>query len=107
MSSIRFSWIASRTATRRTMTSETERRPDDLGFYHGGDWKGLTERLPYIARLGATATQLSPVSHRSLYPVMEKKSYYGYFTKDFATPNAHFGSMKTCRNSSTPPILWD
>ena len=21
-------------------------RPDDLGFYHGGDWKGLTDRLP-------------------------------------------------------------
>lgn len=70
-------------------------RPDDLGFYHGGDWKGLTERLPYIARLGATAIWLSPVSSQEpLSRDGKEASYHGYFTKDFATPNAHFGSKE-------------
>ncbi|MGN6503244.1 MAG: alpha-amylase family glycosyl hydrolase, partial [Pseudolysinimonas sp.] len=36
--------------------------PSDLGFYHGGDWAGLTEKLDYIADLGVTAIWISPVS---------------------------------------------
>ncbi|GAA2227119.1 alpha-amylase family glycosyl hydrolase [Herbiconiux moechotypicola] len=66
--------------------------PDDLGFYHGGDWAGLTEELDYIAGLGVTAIWLSPVSEQQ--PLSRdglEASYHGYFTKDFATPNEHFG----------------
>lgn len=70
-------------------------RTDDLGFYHGGDWKGLTRRLPYIANLGATAIWLSPVSEQEpLSRDGKEGSYHGYFTKDFATPNSHFGSSE-------------
>lgn len=66
--------------------------PDDLGFYHGGDWAGLTDELDYIADLGVTAIWLSPVSQQQ--PLSRdglEASYHGYFTKDFATPNEHFG----------------
>lgn len=69
--------------------------PNDLGFYHGGDWKGLASRLPYIANLGVTAIWISPVSEQE--PVSKdgnEGSYHGYFTKDFATPNQHFGSRE-------------
>lgn len=67
--------------------------PDDLGFYHGGDWKGLTSRLPYISNLGVTAIWLSPVSEQEpLSKDGQEGSYHGYFTKNFATPNQHFGS---------------
>ena len=70
-------------------------KPDDLGFYHGGDWKGLADRLPYIADLGVTAIWLSPVSSQEpLSRDGNEASYHGYFTKDFATPNAHFGSKE-------------
>ncbi|MFG6476936.1 alpha-amylase family glycosyl hydrolase [Microbacterium sp. P06] len=66
--------------------------PSDLGFYHGGDWAGLTERLDYIADLGVTAIWLSPVSEQQpLSRDGQEASYHGYFTKDFATPNEHFG----------------
>lgn len=66
--------------------------PTDLGFYHGGDWAGLTDELDYIADLGVTAIWLSPVSEQQ--PLSRdglEASYHGYFTKDFATPNDHFG----------------
>ncbi len=69
-----------------------EYNPSDLGFYHGGDWAGLTSKLDYIADLGVTAIWLSPVSQQQ--PLSRdglEASYHGYFTKDFATPNEHFG----------------
>ncbi|HTL39867.1 MAG TPA: alpha-amylase family glycosyl hydrolase [Pseudolysinimonas sp.] len=66
--------------------------PSDLGFYHGGDWAGLTEKLDYIADLGVTAVWISPVSHQEpLSRDGNEASYHGYFTNDFATPNEHFG----------------
>lgn len=70
-----------------------EYNPNDLGFYHGGDWKGLTNHLDYIAGLGVTAIWISPVSEQEpLSKDGKEASYHGYFTKDFATPNKHFGS---------------
>ena len=35
--------------------------PTDFGFYHGGDLKGLTQRLDYIQGLGMTAIWLTPI----------------------------------------------
>jgi glycosidase len=74
-------------------TGNGEYNPNDLGFYHGGDWAGLTNKLDYIKNLGVTAIWLSPVSEQE--PLSRdglEASYHGYFTKNFATPNSHFGS---------------
>lgn len=69
--------------------------PADLGFYHGGDWKGLCNKLDYIADLGVTAIWISPVSKQEpLSKDKKEASYHGYFTKYFATPNEHFGSKE-------------
>ena len=35
--------------------------PTDKGFYHGGDLKGLIDRLDYIKGLGTTAIWLAPI----------------------------------------------
>ena len=35
--------------------------PSDKAFYHGGDLKGLTQRLDYIQGLGATAIWVGPI----------------------------------------------
>src|SRR3954453_12741949 len=35
--------------------------PTAKGFYHGGDLKGLMERLDYIQGLGATAVWVAPI----------------------------------------------
>lgn len=74
-------------------TGHGEYNPNDLGFYHGGDWAGLTSKLGYIADLGVTAIWISPVSSQEpLSRDGTEASYHGYFTHDFATPNEHFGS---------------
>ncbi|MBM6978811.1 MAG: hypothetical protein I3J03_03745 [Actinomyces succiniciruminis] len=74
-------------------TGNGEYDPSDLGFYHGGDWKGLTNKLDYIANLGVTAIWISPVSEQQpLSKDGNEASYHGYFTRNYATPNEHFGS---------------
>ncbi|WP_425454916.1 alpha-amylase family glycosyl hydrolase [Hephaestia caeni] len=69
--------------------------PTDSGFYHGGDLKGLTDKLPYIAGLGATAVWVGPIFKNK--PVQgpkgqESAAYHGYWITDFTTVDPHFGT---------------
>lgn len=69
--------------------------PSHKGFYHGGDLKGLTRRLDYIGKLGATAIWLGPIYKNK--PVQgpkgdESAGYHGYWITDFTTVDPHFGT---------------
>jgi glycosidase len=69
--------------------------PTDKYFYHGGDLQGLTQRLDYIAELGATAVWLSPIYKNK--PVQAGRArysagYHGYWITDFTRVDPHFGS---------------
>jgi neopullulanase len=65
------------------------------GFFHGGDLKGITQRLDYIQGLGATAVWLAPVFKNKPVqgpPGQESAGYHGYWVTDFTTVDPHFGS---------------
>ena len=69
--------------------------PTHKGFYHGGDLKGLTDRLDYIQGLGATAIWLGPIYKNK--PVQgpkggESAGYHGYWITDFTDVDPHFGT---------------
>ena len=69
--------------------------PTSKGFYNGGDLKGLTSRLDYIAGLGATTIWLGPIFKNR--PVQgpkgqESAGYHGYWITDFTQVDPHFGS---------------
>ncbi len=69
--------------------------PTHKGFYHGGDLKGLTARLDYIQRLGATALWVAPIFKNK--PVQgakgqESAGYHGYWITDFLHVDPHFGT---------------
>jgi glycosidase len=69
--------------------------PTSKAFHHGGDLKGLTQRLDYIQALGATAVWVTPVFKNK--PVsgpkgQESSSYHGYFIADFTRIDPHLGS---------------
>ncbi|HEU4421333.1 MAG TPA: pullulanase-associated domain-containing protein, partial [Pilimelia sp.] len=69
--------------------------PTDKGFYHGGDLKGLIDRLDYIEGLGTTAIWLAPVFKNR--PVQGSGSdisagYHGYWITDFTQVDPHFGT---------------
>ncbi|WP_432460656.1 alpha-amylase family glycosyl hydrolase [Agarivorans sp. QJM3NY_25] len=70
--------------------------PSDTGYYHGGDLKGLQQKLDYIQQLGITAIWMSPVLKNLPLQVgpdgTESAAYHGYWTIDFTQIDPHFGS---------------
>lgn len=71
--------------------------PADNGFFHGGDLKGLTDRLDYIQALGATAIWLTPIFENKAVqgpPGMESAGYHGYWITDFLNVDPHIGTRE-------------
>ncbi|RKN50613.1 pullulanase-type alpha-1,6-glucosidase [Micromonospora endolithica] len=69
--------------------------PKDKGFYHGGDLKGVMDRLDYIEGMGTTAIWLAPVfKNRPVQGTGDDVSagYHGYWITDFTQVDPHFGS---------------
>lgn len=69
--------------------------PTDAGFYHGGDLRGLTERLDYLQGMGVTALWLAPVfTNKTVQgpPGHESAAYHGYWITDFTRVDPHFGT---------------
>lgn len=74
--------------------------PAAKGFYHGGDLKGLTRRLDYIAGLGVTAIWLGPIYRNKPVqgpPGRESAGYHGYWITDFTDVDPHFGTRDELR----------
>ena len=63
------------------------------GARHGGDLKGIIDRLGYIADLGFTAVWLNPV----LENAMPSFSYHGYSTTDFYRIDPRMGTNEELR----------
>ncbi len=57
------------------------------GNVHGGDFKGVEQKLDYIKALGATAIWISPVVLNG------HGQFHGYAARDFYKVDPHWGSM--------------
>ena len=69
--------------------------PTAKGFYHGGDLKGLTQRLDYVQHLGATALWVGPIFRNKPVqgsPGHESAGYHGYWITDFTHVDPHLGT---------------
>lgn len=69
--------------------------PTAKGFYHGGDLKGVLDRLPYIQDLGATALWVGPIFQNKAVqgPKGEESAgYHGYWIADFTRVDPHLGT---------------
>jgi glycosidase len=69
--------------------------PTSKGFYHGGDLKGIIDRLDYIHGLGTTAIWMTPSFKNK--PVQgtagaESAGYHGYWITDFTRIDPHLGT---------------
>lgn len=74
--------------------SKTGYDPTSKMFYHGGDLKGVIDRLDYIQGLGATAIWLTPVFTNQTVqyePGREIAGYHGYWPLDFLDVDPHLG----------------
>jgi neopullulanase len=73
-------------------------------YYHGGDLRGVIDRLPYLADLGITAIWLNPwydnVNHlneRETYDGEAITDYHGYGAVDFYAVEERLGDLATLR----------
>lgn len=64
--------------------------------YHGGDWRGLEDKLPYLQELGVTTIWISPVV-KNVETDANVDGYHGYWAQDFTELNPHFGDIVALR----------
>ena len=72
--------------------------------YHGGDLRGIIDRLPYLKDLGVTALWLNPwydnndrYDEKEVYDGQKTTGYHGYGATDFYAVEEHFGDLTTLR----------
>lgn len=68
------------------------------GVYHGGDFKGITEKLDYLSELGITTVWITPIVQNIEQNVEggstgDYYAYHGYWASDFEKLNPHLGSL--------------
>jgi glycosidase len=79
-------------------------------YYHGGDFRGIIQHLPYLRDLGVTAIWMTPwydnanrLNEKETYPEVEGgpkrpiADYHGYGAVDFYGVDEHLGNMATLR----------
>ena len=71
------------------LNEKTINRKDDYAR-HGGDIKGITNHIDYIADLGFTAVWPTPVLTNDMY----RGSYHGYAMTDFYEVDPRFGTLE-------------
>jgi len=67
------------------------------GHWHGGDWKGLEDKLDYLQDLGVTTLWISPVV-KNVDTDAGFDGYHGYWTQDATEVNPHFGDLSALRS---------
>jgi glycosidase len=69
--------------------------PSLKGFYHGGDLRGLIDKLDYLQGMGTTAIWMTPLfKNRPVQGEGEGVSagYHGYWVTDFTQVDPHLGT---------------
>lgn len=69
-------------------------------YYHGGNFQGVIDHLPYLKELGVTALWITPVyanvnhlNQLEKYDGQAITDYHGYGAVDFYAVEEHFGTM--------------
>ena len=65
--------------------------PTDIGYWHGGDLKGVTKHLNYVKSMGFTSIWITPPVKQK-YVQGSSAAYHGYWGLDFTTVDPHLGS---------------
>src|SRR5882724_3556538 len=67
--------------------------PTDAHSIHGGDLRGIQQKLDYIKTLGATAIWITPIPYN-----VGGSAFHGYGAQDFNMLAPHWGSMTDLSN---------
>ncbi|GGJ32839.1 alpha-amylase [Deinococcus roseus] len=67
---------------------------DDLRAWHGGDLKGILQKIPYLKSLGVTTLWLTPIYTQQPINSFGTAGYHGYWPADFRNVDPHFGTLE-------------
>ncbi len=67
--------------------------PGDLSRWQGGDWRGISEHLDYLERLGVSAIWISPIV-RNVPRLGVADGYHGYWAATFTELEPRFGTLE-------------
>jgi pullulanase-type alpha-1,6-glucosidase len=78
-------------------------KPSDKGYYHGGDFKGLQNKLDYLAALGVNAIWMTPVFQNKAVQgdgtiAGSSAAYHGYWITDFTKVDSHLGTNQELKD---------
>ena len=70
---------------------------DHLEAYHGGDFRGITDKVPYLKDLGITTLWITPIVKNIDTNMMADRggkqyAYHGYWASDFTKIDPHLGT---------------
>ena len=65
--------------------------PTNIGYYHGGDFQGMTQNLQRLKTLGFTAIWITPPFVNNAVQG-DSAAYHGYWINDFTTIDPHLGT---------------
>ena len=70
---------------------------DHLEAYHGGDFRGIIDKAPYLKDLGITTLWITPIVQNIDTNMMADKNdkqfaYHGYWASDFTNIDPHLGT---------------
>lgn len=71
--------------------------PTNPDYFHGGNLRGVIDKLDYLQLLGVTRIWMTPVlKNRAVqhYGSKDKAGYHGYWVLDFTAVDPHFGSRE-------------
>ena len=76
---------------------------DHLEAYHGGDFRGLIDKVPYLKDLGITTLWITPIVKNIDTNMMADKGgkqygYHGYWASDFTKIDPHLGTKEDLKN---------
>ncbi|MBL7111527.1 MAG: alpha-amylase [Bacteroidales bacterium] len=71
-----------------------EYKPGDGGYWNGGDFRGITQKIDYIKELGATGIWITPpVANQWINPQKSGTGNHGYWASSFIDVDKHYGSL--------------
>jgi glycosidase len=80
--------------------------PGNPKAYHGGDFAGLVERIPYFKKLGISAVWITPV-YLSIGTYEDGAGYHGYWAMDFEKVDPHLYTQAPGRPEGSRAYLKD
>lgn len=63
----------------------------EANAWHGGDLKGILDKLDYLQSLGVKTLWLSPIFKSRQHPFGEQGAFHGYWTEDLRQIDTRFG----------------